>query len=63
MSTSHFRYVIDNLTGGTGQKEVSVRELLNVSVLFPCVQEQQKIAKVLIVADQEIETYERNLIV
>ncbi|MHA5056563.1 restriction endonuclease subunit S [Acinetobacter schindleri] len=61
MSTSHFRYLIDNLTGGTGQKEVSVRELLNVFVLIPCVEEQQKIAKVLTIADQEIETLQKKL--
>ncbi|MFH3654395.1 restriction endonuclease subunit S [Acinetobacter nosocomialis] len=61
MSTSHFRYLIDNLTGGTGQKEVSVRELLNVFVLIPSVEEQQKIAKVLTIADQEIETLQKKL--
>ena len=61
MSTSHFRYVIDNLTGGTGQKEVSVRELLNVFVLIPCVEEQQKIAKVLTTADQEIKILQKKL--
>ena len=61
MSTIHFRYLIDNLTGGTGQKEVSVRELLNVFVLIPCVEEQQKIAKVLTIADQEIETLQKKL--
>ena len=61
MSTSHFRYLIDNLTGGTGQKEVSVRELLNVFVLIPCVEEQQKIAKVLTIADQEIEILQKKL--
>ncbi|MFX5286692.1 restriction endonuclease subunit S [Acinetobacter baumannii] len=61
MSTSHFRYLIDNLTGGTGQKEVSVRELLNVFVFIPCVEEQQKIAKVLTIADQEIETLQKKL--
>ncbi|MEQ1367659.1 restriction endonuclease subunit S [Acinetobacter schindleri] len=61
MSTSHFRYVIDNLTGGTGQKEVSVRELLNVLVFIPCIEEQRKIAKVISLANQEIDTLQKKL--
>lgn len=61
MSTSHFRYVIDNLTGGTGQKEVSIRELLNVFVFIPCIEEQQKIAKVISLANQEIDNLQKKL--
>lgn len=61
MSTSHFRYVIDNLTGGTGQKEVSVRELLNVFVFIPCIEEQRKIAKVISLANQKIDTLQKKL--
>ena len=47
MMTSHFRYLIDNLTGGTGQKEVSANELMKVNLLVPSFEEQEKIAQVL----------------
>ena len=62
MSTSHFRYLIDNLTGGTGQKEVSVRELLNVFVFIPCVEEQQKLLKFLLLQIKKLRPCKRNLI-
>jgi hypothetical protein len=53
--------VIDNLTGGTGQKEVSIRELLNVFVFIPCVEEQRKVAEVVSLTDQEINTIQKKL--
>ena len=54
MSTEHFRFTVDNLAGGTGQKEIGLKTLLSLSVVVPNFQEQQKIATVLSVADQEI---------
>lgn len=61
MSTAHFIYTIDNLTGGTGQKEISVKELLKIQISVPSIKEQQKIAQVLTAADKEIEIFESKL--
>ncbi|HBC3872174.1 TPA: restriction endonuclease subunit S [Vibrio parahaemolyticus] len=61
MSTAHFIYTIDNLTGGTGQKEISVKELLKIKISTPSITEQQKIASVLTAADKDIELLEAKL--
>ncbi len=61
MSTPYFRNYVDSLTGGTGQKEISVKEILNIPVLVPELLEQQKIAEILSTADQEIEALQRKL--
>lgn len=54
MSTKHFKFTIDNLASGTGQKEVGTNELLSLKVCVPSKQEQVKIASVLSIADKEI---------
>jgi type I restriction enzyme S subunit len=54
MSTKHFKFTIDNLASGTGQKEVGTNELLSLKVCVPSKQEQEKIASVLSIADKEI---------
>ena len=61
MSTAHFRFLVDNLTGGTGQKEVSVGELLKMHILAPNYEEQNKIATALSTADREIELIQTQL--
>ena len=61
MMTNHFRYLVDNLTGGTGQKEVSVNELMKVNLLVPSFEEQRKIAQVLTLVDREIDLYKEQL--
>lgn len=61
MSTPSFFTRIDNLIGGTGQKEISVRELFKVKIKLPSFDEQQKIAQVLTAADREIETLQQKL--
>ncbi|HIF9326483.1 TPA: restriction endonuclease subunit S [Photobacterium damselae] len=61
MSTAHFIYTIDNLTGGTGQKEISVKELLKIKISIPSIKEQQKIAFALTAADKELEVLEAKL--
>ena len=61
MSTEHFRFTVDNLAGGTGQKEIGVRDLLSLSLIVPDFEEQQKIAAVLSGADQEIIALQQNL--
>lgn len=61
MSTEYFKFTIDTLTGGTGQKEISIKELLKVNVLVPRKDEQEKIAEVLSNADREIELLKAKL--
>lgn len=61
MSTEHFRFTVDNLAGGTGQKEIGVKDLLSLSLVVPDFEEQQKIAAVLSAADQEIDTLKQKL--
>ena len=61
MSTAHFRFLVDNLTGGTGQKEVSVGELLKMHIFAPNYEEQNKIATVLSRADREIKLLQTQL--
>jgi len=55
MSTDRFRFIVDNLSGGTGQKELSTRELLKLSIKVPSLAEQNAIAEVLCKADSEIQ--------
>lgn len=55
MSTNQFKFTVDTLTGGTGQKEISTIELKKIIIKVPEIQEQQKIAEVLSTADREIE--------
>ncbi|MGZ8946747.1 MAG: restriction endonuclease subunit S [Methylococcaceae bacterium] len=54
MSMPSFLTKVDNLIGGTGQKEISVNELLKIKINAPLFNEQQKIATVLSTADKEI---------
>ena len=61
MSTEYFRFTVDNLAGGTGQKEIGVRDLLSLSLIVPDFEEQQKIAAVLSIADQEISALQQKL--
>ncbi|WOD10690.1 restriction endonuclease subunit S [Pseudomonas sp. NyZ704] len=61
MSTEHFRFTVDNLAGGTGQKEIGVKDLLSLSLVVPDFEEQQKITSVLSAADQEITTLQQKL--
>lgn len=61
MSTEHFRFTVDNMAGGTGQKEIGVRGLLSLSLIVPDFEEQQKIAAVLSIADQEISALQKKL--
>lgn len=61
MSTDRFKFIIDSLTGGTGQKEVSPTVLLKIMVKVPTIIEQAKIAKVLSGAERESELLEKKL--
>jgi len=61
MSTEHFRFTVDNLAGGTGQKEIGVKDLLSLSLVVPGFDEQKKISAVLSAADQEISALQQKL--
>ncbi len=62
MSLPKFFSTVDNLVGGTGQKEISVKELMKIKIRIPKLEiEQQKIASVLSAADAEIETHQKQL--
>lgn len=61
MSTPRFIHDVDSTIGGTGQKEISSRELLRMKVTVPNLEEQQKIAAVLNRADREIELLAQKL--
>ena len=54
MSTDHFRFTVDNLAGGTGQKEIGVKDLLSLCVFAPEFEEQKIIAAILTTSKQEI---------
>lgn len=61
MSTEYFRFTVNNLAGGTGQKEIGVKDILSLPVIVPPLEEQQKIAAVLTTADQEIDNLRAQL--
>ncbi|NOU15115.1 MAG: restriction endonuclease subunit S [Methylococcaceae bacterium] len=61
MSRPLFFTQIDNLIGGTGQKEISVNELLKLKINIPSFEEQQRIARILTTSDHEIATLQQKL--
>lgn len=61
MSTNHFLFVVDNVVSGTGQKEISVKELLKLKIIVPKLEEQKRIASALSTADKEIEALQQKL--
>lgn len=61
MSTKYFKFSVDSYIGGTGQKEISSKELLKIKVITPEIKEQQRIASILSAADKEIEILEQKL--
>lgn len=61
MSRPLFFTRIDNLIGGTGQKEISANELFKLKVKIPSFKEQQQIARILTTSDREIEVLQQKL--
>ncbi|OAI17074.1 hypothetical protein A1507_11235 [Methylomonas koyamae] len=61
MSRPLFFRRIDNLIGGTGQKEISVNELFKLKIKIPSFEEQQRIARILTTSYREIETLQQKL--
>ena len=53
---------VENLIGGTGQKEINRKDFNNIPIVVPPFKEQQAIAKVLTNADQELKLYEKKLV-
>lgn len=54
MSTRKFFHIVDSRVGGTGQKEISARELKKIKLLLPDLPEQEAIAEILCAASDEI---------
>ncbi|WP_457644721.1 restriction endonuclease subunit S [Persephonella sp.] len=62
LSQFSFYKKIELLIGGTGQKEISKKELFNLKVIIPpTLEEQQKIADFLSVIDEKIELNKKKL--
>ena len=53
---------IERYMSGTGQKEISEKELLKLNIVAPPIEEQTAIAQVLTTADREIELLEKKLV-
>jgi len=63
LSNPNFYKRVDNLIGGTGQKEISESMMKKLKLLIPTsVEEQKGISKVLEVMDEQIELLERELL-
>lgn len=61
MCTDTFMHKVDTLTGGTGQKEVSNKDLFSIKWRIPPLPEQKAIATILTTADEEIAAIESDL--
>ena len=57
----HIRKLISILAQGATRYNLSKTQLLKIKLQLPCIDEQQKIASVLSVADREIETHQKQL--
>src|SRR5699024_10219927 len=63
LSNPNFYKRVDNLIGGTGQKEISESMMKKLKLLIPTsVEEQKGISKVLELMDEQIELLERELL-
>lgn len=62
VSQEQFYLDLEKKMSGTGSKRLNPKEFFRVKVAFPDVEEQQKIASVITVADQEIKTLRQTLI-
>ena len=62
LSNPSFYRRIDNIIGGTGQKEISETMLKNLKVIIPNnLDEQKEIAKIIDVVDQEVKLLEKEI--
>lgn len=52
---------IENYMGGTGQKELSEKQLLKIKIKLPSIKEQEAIAGILGTANKELRQYEQKL--
>ncbi|OKU38233.1 restriction endonuclease subunit S, partial [Escherichia coli] len=60
LSDSIQQSILDK-AAGAAQLNISISDLRSMVVYYPCIEEQQKIAAVLSVADAEIATLEKKL--
>lgn len=61
ISQTDFMKKHEMLANGTGQKELSEKDFLNFKIRIPNIEEQNKIAKVLSIADNEINLLQKDL--
>ncbi|MGH2306324.1 restriction endonuclease subunit S [Aliarcobacter sp. ERUVET-8] len=61
LSRTDYYKKLDDLIGGTGQKEISKTELNKLELLIPCFEEQIKIANFLSSIDSKIEQVQKQL--
>jgi len=61
LKSESFQRKIVSITGGSSQKALTIVKLVTLTVSFPCLGEQQKIAQVLTAADKEVETLKAKL--
>ena len=54
MTMPFFINAVDTAVGGTGQKEVSTKQLLNITILMPCEREQLRIATFIASIDNKL---------
>ena len=59
--SEHIRKLISVLAQGATRYNLSKSQLIKIKIELPSIEEQQKIASVLSVADQEIETHQKQL--
>ena len=60
-STEKFQNQVNNLSSGTGQKETSENQILQMKISMPCFEEQKKIASILTLLDELIGSVKQQL--
>lgn len=61
LSRESYYKQLEKIATGTGSKRIQPKELLEIKIKTPSLEEQKKIAEVLIAADKEIELLEKEL--
>ena len=61
LSSDWFQNYVDNLSSGTGQKETSETQILEILIPLPTLSEQKKIASILTSVDEVIENIQKQI--
>jgi type I restriction enzyme S subunit len=61
MSAEIFQHLVNNSSSGTGQKEISEKQILQLHVTVPPLPEQKKIASILTSVDEVIENTQKQI--